>query len=63
MSSMQRRLAEVLRAKYARVFGLSVDDVRVDYVGDHDARVYAEGCTTVWTLGWPEFDPNAQRPT
>jgi hypothetical protein len=52
VSANQRRLGEALRAKYARVFGMRVDDVALDFIGEDNAEVYSrvDGTLPRWSL-------------
>lgn len=50
MSARQRQEAEALRAKYARVYDVPIDDVSIVYLEDEDAMVGVRGLPT-WTLG------------
>lgn len=51
MSSALRHAAEAMRAKYSRVFRVPIDDVRIEYISDCDARIYDDAAgSPVWTL-------------
>lgn len=50
MSSTQRAAASKLAQHYARAFGISVDAVKIVYLPDEDAIVYAPGFPE-WSLG------------
>jgi len=50
MSTWQRQKAGALRAKYARVYELPIEQVIVRLLDDEDAEVYAPGLPR-WTLG------------
>lgn len=52
MSAPTRMALQKLRAKYARQFGVHVDNVRVVELEDEDGEVYAEGQYPRWTLGF-----------
>lgn len=54
MSANQRRRAEELRAKYARVFKVPISDVQIEYLEGETARVQAAPAypgLPVWTIG------------
>jgi hypothetical protein len=50
MSAKQRKEAEAARAKYARVYEVPIEDVRIVYLEDEDAAIGVQGLPT-WTLG------------
>lgn len=50
MSAKQRQEAEAMRAKYARVYEVPIEDVRIVYLEDEDAAIGVHGLPT-WTLG------------
>lgn len=62
MSATQRHEAEALRVKYARVFGVPVEDVEVELLHDENARVShrTDASMPVWTTGQGIDDWNAK---
>lgn len=50
MSANVRADASALAARYARFFGVSVDDVSIELREDDDAEVYVRVVGIVWTL-------------